>query len=151
MYSPLNVKKGYFKYQQTDLMNLSPEKIIDRLFKALISDIDKAERAISEGDIPTKGERISHAIAIVGELQASLNLKDGGEIAENLYLLYDYVIRELLMANLKNDKERLKDVKRALMPVIDAWSQVVKQGDKGGVELTTQKIDSNVKQIHAAL
>ena len=150
MYSSLNVKKGYFKYQQTDLMNLSPDEIIDRLFKALLSDIDRAEKAISEENVQVKGERISHAIAIAGELQASLNMKEGGEIAENLYLLYDYVIRELLMANLKNDKKKLKNVKKALMPIIEAWNEIVKKG-KNNFNSSTGKFDSTVKQIQAAI
>lgn len=150
MYSPLNVKTGYFKYQQNDLMNLSPCKIVDRLFRALVSDIDRAEKAMSEGNTATRGERISHAIAIAGELQASLNLKEGGEIAENLYLLYDYIVRELLMANLTNDGVRLENVKRALMPVMEAWTELVKK-DKDNVNLAAGKTDTNIKPVHAAL
>ena len=150
MYSSLKVKTGCFKYQQTDLMNLSPEEIIDRLFKALLSDIDRAEKAMSEGNVSIKCERISHAIAIAGELQASLNMKEGGEIAENLYLLYDFVIRELLMTNLKNDRKRLKNVKDALMPIIEAWNEIVKR-EKNNFEPSTRKSDAAIKQVQAAI
>ncbi len=125
MYS--NLKKGYFKYQQTDVLTLSNVEIIDRLLKAMCSDIERAADAMERGDVAIKGERISRAIAIAGELQASLNFEEGGEMADRLNSLYDYMIRELLMANLKNDKKRLEGVKEVLMPLIEAWQQVVLQ------------------------
>ncbi len=125
MYS--NLKKGYFKYQQTDVLSLSNVEIVERLLNAMCSDIERAAFYMKNGETAKKGERISRAIAIAGELQASLNFKEGGEIADRLNGLYDYMIRELLMANLKNDVKRLGDVKAALMPIIEAWQVVVQQ------------------------
>ncbi len=120
-----NAKAGYLKYQQTDLLNLTPAEIVDRLFKGLFSAINEAEEAMDQKLTARKGEKISRAIAIAGELQASLDMEKGGEISERLYQLYDFVIRELLLANLENSTKRLKTVKTVIRPIMDGWSQIV--------------------------
>ncbi len=148
MYS--NVKKGYFKYQQTDVMSLSSAEIIDRLLKAMCSDMDRAAEAMEKGDTARKGERITRAIAIAGELQASLNFEEGGEIAERLNLLYDYVIRELLYANLKNEKRRLENAKAAIMPIVEAWQEVMLQ-NRHHVSGSVTPEDVGAKQLQTAL
>ncbi len=148
MYS--NVKKGYFKYQQTDVMSLSSVEITDRLLKAMYSDIERAAEAMEKGGIADKGERITRAIAIAGELQASLNFKEGGEIAERLNLLYDYVIRELLFANLKNEKKRLENAKSAILPIIEAWQGVVLQ-NKPNVAGSMSGESHETRQLQTAL
>jgi len=148
MYS--NLKNGYFKYQQTDVLSLSNVEIIDRLFKALCADIERAATAIESGDVSTKGERLSRAIAIVGELQASLNFEEGGEIAERLNALYDYVIRELLFANLENNTKRLDNAKGALMPIVEAWHEITVK-NKETVPLNGDGAAEQVKQIQSSL
>ena len=125
-----NAKAGYFKYQQNDFLNLTPAEVVDRLFKGLFTYIDEAREAMDQNLTARKGEKISRAIAIAGELQASLDMEKGGEISERLYMLYDFVIRELLMANLENSPERLETIKTVIRPVMDGWSQMV-QADPG--------------------
>jgi len=148
MYS--NIKTGYFKYQQNDVLSLSKEEIIDRLLKALLSNIEHAITAMKAGKIAIKGEKISRAIAIVGELRASLNFKDGGEIAEKLDMLYDYIIRELLFANIKNDINQLKRVKKVIMPIVDAWSEIILKGQHQR-DLKQALNQETYKQIQAAV
>jgi flagellar protein FliS len=58
------------------------------------------------------------------ELMSSLNM-DVGEIAHNLYRLYDYMIRRLLEANLKNDKSIVTEILGYLEDLRDAWSQAI--------------------------
>ena len=148
MYS--NLKKGYFKYQQTDVMSLPAEKIVERLLNAMLSDVERAAYYMKNGDVAKKGERLSRAIAIAGELQASLNFKEGGEIAERLDALYDYMIRELLMANLKNDIKKLGNVKSALMPIIEAWQGVVQQ-NSNHASAVRQEVGDSIGQLQTAL
>ncbi len=125
-----NAKAGYFKYQKNDFLNLTPAEIVDRLFKALYSCIDDAEDAIRRRLIAKKGEKISRAIAIVGELQASLDMEKGGELSESLYLLYDFMIRELLMANMENSVDRLETVKTTIRPIMEGWSKILEGAEE---------------------
>ncbi len=147
MYS--NTKSAYFKYQKNDVLSLSKAEVVDRLLKALLTNIEKACVAMESGQIAKKGEAISRAIAIAGELQASLNFEEGGEIAENLNSLYDYIIRELLFANLKNDIERIKKLQDVVIPIIEAWSEISVKQKQNISNHDIQK--EQPKQLQAAL
>jgi flagellar protein FliS len=72
-----------------------------------------------------KGKSISKAIAIIGEgLNASLNKSAGGELAQNLSSLYDYMVMRLVDANLKNDITVLDEVARLLTELTEAWDSI---------------------------
>jgi flagellar protein FliS len=57
-------------------------------------------------------------------LRAALDKKVGGEIAEGLDALYEYMSGRLLTANLKNDPAILEEVQRLLTELRDAWNQI---------------------------
>ena len=72
-----------------------------------------------------KGRSITKAIAIIGEgLHASLDMKAGGDLAQNLAALYSYMVRKLVEANLKNDTDALDEVKRLLTELQGAWDSI---------------------------
>jgi flagellar protein FliS len=76
-------------------------------------------------EIAAKGKSISKAIAIIGEgLNASLDRRVGGELAQNLSSLYDYMVRRLVDANLKNDVTILDEVERLLTELTEAWDGI---------------------------
>ncbi|MBP2674665.1 MAG: Flagellar protein FliS, partial [Deltaproteobacteria bacterium] len=62
--------------------------------------------------------------AIVGELNSSLNMEQGGEIARNLRRLYDFVLDRLLKANLKNDLVALNEAERVLEMLRSGWKEM---------------------------
>lgn len=114
-------------YRQNQIEGMPPERITLMLFDGAVGFIDAAREATEADDIATRGERISRALAIIGELQATLNLEQGGEIAENLMALYDYLTRELLKANLNGDAELLGHLARVLGEVRSGWAEMVEQ------------------------
>ena len=67
---------------------------------------------------------LSRAMAIIAELQSTLNVKEGGEIARSLDSLYVYVLELVVQANLHNDPRPLEEAERLLAPLREAWSQV---------------------------
>ena len=58
------------------------------------------------------------------ELMSALRM-DVGEIARNLYRLYDYILRRLVEANIKNDRTRVEEVLKYLESLREAWSQAI--------------------------
>jgi len=144
-------QNGYFKYQQNDVFSLSEMEIVDRLLKALCSSIDMAAAAMEQGDIAQKGKMISRAVGIAGELQAALNLKEGGEIAENLFALYDYIIRELVCANIKGDINKLKTAEKIVRPILEAWSEIMDSDRRRlGMDPVGESETQSTKQLHVA-
>ncbi|HLS53956.1 MAG TPA: flagellar export chaperone FliS, partial [Tissierellaceae bacterium] len=58
------------------------------------------------------------------ELMNTLNFEAGGEIAQNLYNLYDYMYTGLVRANIDKDMEKTKEIRKYLEELRDAWTQI---------------------------
>ena len=99
-------------------------QLIQMLFDGLIDSLAAAEGQIERKEIQAKGESLSRATRIVLGLQGSLDMEKGGEIAANLAELYDYCIRRLMHANLKNDADAVREVRDLMDEVRDAWALV---------------------------
>lgn len=122
-----------------NVLTASPHKLILMLFDGAIKAISLAKFSMNKKEIGAKGEAISKAIAIIDEgLKLSLDVKVGGELAENLSALYEYMCHRLLVANLKNDISALDEVSRLLLELRDAWASIEKSpGATGIVKLAT--------------
>jgi flagellar secretion chaperone FliS len=77
-----------------------------------------------KGDVARKAAALNQCISIVGELRGTLDMSAGGELAENLNKLYDYMIRRLLLANVNNDVKILTEVASLLDNVRSAWAAI---------------------------
>jgi flagellar protein FliS len=74
--------------------------------------------------IQERTRHICRAQDAVTELMSALKM-DVGEIAHNLYRLYDYILRRMVEANIKNDKTKIEEVLVYLVDLRDAWSQAI--------------------------
>jgi flagellar protein FliS len=102
-----------------------PHKLISMLFQGALLAIANAKNGIMREDIAAKGAAISHAISIIDEgLNASLDKSVGGELAQNLSSLYEYMSMRLITANLKNDVNTLEEVSRLLTDLKGAWDSI---------------------------
>jgi len=106
-----------------------PHKLISMLYQGALQAIANAKNGILRKDIPAKGKAISHAISIINEgLDASLDKKVGGELAQNLSSLYGYMGTRLVTANLNNDMAILDEVARLLADLKGAWDSIRPNG-----------------------
>lgn len=102
-----------------------PHRLILLLFEGAQAAIGNARAAMHRQQIAAKGEAISKAIDIIGNgLKVSLDLTQGGEIAERLDALYDYLVLRLLHANLHNDPGALDEVAGLLGEIHGAWRAI---------------------------
>lgn len=91
---------------ESGVMSANPHQLIEMLFDGANSALVRARLFLEQGDLVAKGEALSKAINIIDNgLKAGLDLENGGDIAANLSDLYDYMIRRLLLANLRNDSQ----------------------------------------------
>lgn len=110
---------------ESSVLAADPHKLIALLFQGALLAVSNAKNALLRKDIPAKGAAISKAMLIVDEgLKASLDKKVGGELAQNLDQLYDYIITRLSTANIKNDVEALDEVARLLGELKGAWDSI---------------------------
>ena len=112
-------------YTQTKVTTTyNPVELVVMLYDGAIDFLDKAATAINMREVPIKIKYIDKAIAIIEELLNALNLEVGGEIALNLQNLYLHMMRELVLANAKNDENKIKHVINLLKELREAWVQI---------------------------
>lgn len=110
---------------ETGVQAADPHKLILMLFEGALFALADAARFMRERQIAAKGQSISKAILIIENgLKASLDVKAGGELAERLAALYDYMRDRLLRANLHNRPELIDEVSRLLSELHGAWQQI---------------------------
>ncbi|MBS4096862.1 MAG: flagellar export chaperone FliS [Sulfuricella sp.] len=110
-----------------NIANATPYRLILLLFDGAIKAVANAKFHMQNKAIAQKGEAISKAIAIIDEgLNLSLDVKVGGELAENLSALYSYMCHRLLVANINNDPSILDEVSRLLGELRGAWAAIEK-------------------------
>ena len=124
--SPRNGANAYSKISmETGVLAADSHKLILMLFDGAIMALHNAIEQMNAGKIPEKGRSISHAIAIVDRgLRASLNKEVGGELAINLDALYAYIVKQMLLANVHNQVERLVESQKLLKELRGAWEQI---------------------------
>lgn len=101
-----------------------PQKLILKLYDGALERIAAARGCIEHDLIEEKCDLLTRVLAIVGELRGSLDLVRGGAIAAHLDDLYDYVTRQLLLANATNRVELLDEVSALLRELRTAWAAV---------------------------
>lgn len=128
---------------ETGVETASPHQLILMLYDGAISALVKARAHMQRKEIALKGQFISKAIAIIDEgLKLSLDEKAGGELAQNLKALYDYMCKRLLMANLNNDVEAIDEVGRLLSDLKGAWAAIGKPQQTAAVTAPPQQVPS---------
>lgn len=116
---------AYSKYQQNQVLSASPEQILLMLFDGAIRFTRQAILALEEENIAGFYHGVSKSMAIITEFSNSLDHTIGGEIAENLDALYNFMIRELTQANLHKDMEKLRVVEHLLVDLRGTWGEAI--------------------------
>ena len=98
--------------------------LIQMLFDGLTDTLVAAQGHLAHGAIQEKGKCIARASRIVIGLQGSLDFAKGGELAQNLNDLYNYVSRRLIFANANNDMAVLQEIHGLMAEIRSAWQEV---------------------------
>ena len=123
----------YNKYQKTQVTTASKGKVLLMLYEGAIKFVKQAREAMKEKKIAEKGKLISKTTAILSELMATLDYKNGGALAADLENLYIFMIDKLIEANINNDISCLDVVEELLKTLYTAWKDVVENPRPDGV------------------
>lgn len=124
------INKGYAAYQNTNIKTASQGKLVVLLYEAAVKNLKNAESLIDEenkikpSNMEKFGKFLQKAQAIITELQVSLDMEKGGEIAKNLMALYLYFNEELMQANISKDKAKIESVLKMLKDLTESWRQI---------------------------
>ncbi len=115
-YSSIQVSSG--------VEDASSHRLIAMLYDGLLGRIAQAKGALQVKDVETKGKKISEAINILMGLREFLDTVNGGELANNLDALYDYVQRTLMQAHISNSLEKFDECRDLIAEVSGAWAEI---------------------------
>ena len=122
------VPRGAAAYRSIEAQSRSPIELVVMLYDGALRFVGEAQAAAARNDVPARGEAISRAIAIVSELQNTLQVDEGGDIARELDRLYSYINRRLLDVSAKRDFKALDEVQKLLATLREGWSQAAGAG-----------------------
>lgn len=118
---------AYQQYRRTQIQTSDPGDLLLMLYQGGLKFSKLALEAMQQKDIEKTHNNIVKTQDIIMELSTTLNFEAGGEIAENLERLYDYMYRRLTEANVKKAVEPLEEVIQMLTDLYETWAQVVQQ------------------------
>jgi flagellar secretion chaperone FliS len=123
MYPP----RGLESYRQTEVQSRTPVELVVMLYDGALRFLGNARAAIDRRDIRARREAIDRVLAIISELQSTLNIEQGGKVAAELDRLYSYCNIRLLDASMQNSTAPLDEVRKLLEILRDAWSTIATQ------------------------
>ena len=126
----MNARTAMSAYTQTKAQSGvesgSSTQLITMLLDGALERIAKAQGHMERGELPEQGEVIGKVIDIVASLDSYLDHDKGGEVSKTLESLYDYIVRQLYQANLKNDVSILEEVASLVCEVRAGWIESTK-------------------------
>jgi flagellar protein FliS len=111
-------------YREAAARGATPVKLVVLLYEQALDDLGHAIAALEKGEIEVRTGRINHAIVVIGQLQASLNLEQGGKVARNLERFYQLVRKGLVEAQFQQSAGVLQEQVSYLLLVHEAWLEV---------------------------
>jgi flagellar secretion chaperone FliS len=111
-------------YREAAVRGASPVRLVICLYEQAIEDLRQAVIALEKGDIEARTRGINHALMVIAQLQGSLDLERGGDVARNLGRFYNLVRAGLSEAQLKQSTRILEQQISQLATVHEAWLEV---------------------------
>ncbi len=120
-----NKKNPFGAYTKTGVITASREKILMMLYDGAIRFLKMAIAASDSKNLPEKNLYVGKTMDIVNELRASLNHKEGQDVAANLEGLYEFIQDRLLKGSIGSDPNSLNEALGILNTLRTAWDDAI--------------------------
>jgi flagellar protein FliS len=123
------------RYREAAINTATPLQLIVILYDTAICSLQEACEHIERNNIQARLRSVNRCISVISELQSSLDLENGGDIANSLNRLYDYMRKRIFAANVQQSPEPLKEIESLLKDLQLAWRKVA-EGVREGTEIS---------------
>ena len=123
-------QNAYAAYQKTNVNTASQGRLVVLLYEGAVKNLKGALNLFDQndklkpGDIEQFGIYLQKTQAIITELQVSLDMEKGGDIARNLMSLYVYFNEELMDATINHSKTKIEFVLNKIDDLAGAWRTI---------------------------
>ncbi|MBF0179854.1 MAG: flagellar export chaperone FliS [Magnetococcales bacterium] len=124
---------GLRSYKTSRANTASREDLLILLYEGAIRFLERSIEELAEGRLSEHKMSLRRGIAIIAELQNTLNFEKGGELAVQLFDLYAYMLDQLTQANLRKDASLIREVIQHLNTLLEGWRDAVRQVKSGSI------------------
>lgn len=124
---------------KNDLAVADPHRVIQLLMQGSLENMAKAKGAMERKEFAVKSQTISKAMTIIAALQNSLDMDVGGEVSQNLWSLYDFMINHLMLASRENNTAKVDDVIEIMLKIKSAWDSIPQNEKEKGFQLLAER------------
>ncbi len=123
-------QNAYNAYQKNNVSTASQGRLVVLLYEGAVKHLTaaltlfEADDTIKPGNIERFGNHIQKTQSIINELQVSLDMEKGGDIAKNLMSLYLYFNEELMDASIKHNKTKIQFVLKMINELTESWRMI---------------------------
>jgi flagellar protein FliS len=134
------MKQAYMAYRNANVDTADQGKLILIAYDVAIKHCKLALEKFD--DMHFLEQRTKHIFKVqdaVTELLSALRL-DVGEVAQNLYRLYDYMLRAMVQASVKNDKAKVEEVLRYLVELRESWEVAIHKVKNDAAAMSVESV-----------
>ena len=102
----------------------SPHQLMLMLFDGAIEAMSFTIGAIQNENFELRSKQNTRSITIINGMRECLDMETGGELADNLYSLYQYMTQELFRASFKNDADTIQNIQTMLKDIRGSWEKI---------------------------
>jgi flagellar protein FliS len=141
---PTRAANPFKSYRQISTQTAPPGQLVLMLFDGALKSLDCALVGFQSPDFAERNltvhNNLSRATDIVRELNSSLDMAAGGELADTLRNLYSYFEQRLTESNFKKSADGIHEIQPMLKQLRDAWFAMLAQ--ESGAASAPQNLSS---------
>ncbi len=126
----MNTQAAYQQYKEVQVNTANSGKLLIMLYQGAIKFLRLAKKYIYEKNLEGTNQNLLKAQTIINELRANLDQEIGGDIAQNLDNLYQFMNRQLIEANIRKDTKPINIVEGLLIELLETWQEIVNVSPK---------------------
>jgi flagellar protein FliS len=120
----MNAKRNQLAYQEAAARNASAIELVIMLYDILARDLHAAIEAMEAGNIELRSAKVKHGLLALQQLEGTLNMDAGGELATNMSRFYSMMRGQMLKAQIRQDAAVLRELIQLLFSVREAWVEL---------------------------
>jgi flagellar secretion chaperone FliS len=120
----MTVNRNQLAYQEAAVGNANPIELVIMLYDILARDLHGAIEAMEAGNIELRSAKLKHGFLALQQLEGSLNMDEGSEMATNMSRYYSMLRAQMMKAQIEQDGGVLKELVQLLFSVREAWVEL---------------------------